>query len=163
MERRFDPNIRLIRACLNRRKTTWSPCQGLLPNGEWLQSSDGSAQDQSMNVMGSYLKKELESGLSYKIVNKSVWLRAAGLWWYMRALQRFSVWTFEDVEVDLPSYVFTASRFMTWRMMWYSSEMPFPPSMSLACLEISRALPQLFLFNIEIISGTALLVQQYIH
>lgn len=109
--------------------------------------------------MGSYSKKELESGSSYKIVNKSVCalLASAGIYeHYSPFLSTFE----EDVEVDLPSYVFTASRFMTWRMMWYSSEMPFPPSMSLACLEISRALPQLFLFNIEIISGTALLVQQ---
>lgn len=56
-----------------------------------------------------------------------------------------------------PSYVLTDSRFMTCRMMWYSSEMPFPPSMSLACLAMSRALPQLFLFSKEIISGDALL------
>lgn len=35
-----------------------SMSQGLLPNGEWLQSSDGSAQDQSVNVMGSYFKKK---------------------------------------------------------------------------------------------------------
>lgn len=55
-----------------------------------------------------------------------------------------------------PSYVLTASRFMTWRMMWYSSAMPFPPSMSLDCLAMSRALPQLFLFSMEIISGEAL-------
>lgn len=41
--------------------------------------------------------------------------------------------------------------------MWYSSAMPFPPSMSLACLAMSRALPQLFLFSMDIISGAALL------
>lgn len=57
----------------------------------------------------------------------------------------------------LPSYVLTASRFMACRIMWYSSEMPFPPSISLACLAISSAFPQLFLLSIEIISGAALL------
>ena len=56
-----------------------------------------------------------------------------------------------------PSYVLTASRFMTWRMMWYSSAIPFPPNMSLACRAMSRALPQLFLFSMDIISGAALL------
>ena len=58
--------------------------------------------------------------------------------------------------VCLPSYVLTASRFMTWRIMWYSSEMPFPPNMSRACLAISSDLPQLFLFSMEIISGATL-------
>lgn len=73
--------------------------------------------------------------------------------------------TFENkdiyLSVFLPSYVLTASRFMAWRITWYSSEMPFPPSMSLACLAISKALPQLFLFSIEIISGAALLERKH--
>mmetsp|Transcript_31908 Transcript_31908/g.92696 ORF Transcript_31908/g.92696 Transcript_31908/m.92696 type:complete len:264 (-) Transcript_31908:397-1188(-) len=38
-------------------------------------------------------------------------------------------------------------------MMWYSSLMPLPPSMSLAVRAMSRALPQEFRFTREIISG----------
>merc|ERR1711936_747712 len=44
-------------------------------------------------------------------------------------------------------------KFITCLMIWYSSWIPFPPSISLQVLAISRAFPQLFLFRIEIISG----------
>lgn len=50
----------------------------------------------------------------------------------------------------------TASRFMTCLMMWYSSEIPFPPSMSLDTLAISSALPHEFLLINETISGVTL-------
>lgn len=30
------------------------------------------------------------------------------------------------LNLKLPSYVFTDSKFITWRITWYSSEMPFP-------------------------------------
>ena len=38
-------------------------------------------------------------------------------------------------------------------MMGYSSDMPFPPNISLDCLAISNALPVEFLFINEINSG----------
>ena len=58
---------------------------------------------------------------------------------------------------DKPSYVLTASRFITCLMTWYSSLMPFPPNMSLDSLAASNALPQEFLLMMEIISGVALM------
>lgn len=59
-------------------------------------------------------------------------------------------------KTTLPSYVFTASRFMTCLITWYSSAMPLPPSISRACRAISSAFPQEFRFSMEIISGVAL-------
>lgn len=56
----------------------------------------------------------------------------------------------------IPSYVLTASRFMTCRMTWYSSQMPLPPSMSRATRAMSNAFPQEFRLIIEIISDVAL-------
>ena len=49
----------------------------------------------------------------------------------------------------------TASKFITCLMIWYSSEIPFPPSMSLASLAMARDFPQLLRLIIEIISGAA--------
>ena len=50
---------------------------------------------------------------------------------------------------------------MTCRMMWYSSQMPLPPSMSLATRAISKALPHEFRLIKEIISGVALVMVEW--
>uniref|UniRef100_A0A6B0V2E0 Putative secreted protein n=1 Tax=Ixodes ricinus TaxID=34613 RepID=A0A6B0V2E0_IXORI len=42
---------------------------------------------------------------------------------------------------------------MTWRMTWYSSLMPLPPSMSLAARAMSKDLPHELRFNSDTISG----------
>mmetsp|Transcript_44138 Transcript_44138/g.75098 ORF Transcript_44138/g.75098 Transcript_44138/m.75098 type:complete len:294 (+) Transcript_44138:184-1065(+) len=55
----------------------------------------------------------------------------------------------------VPSYVFTASRFITWRITWYSSLTPFPPSMSRATRATSKLFPHEFRFVMLIISGAA--------
>ena len=56
----------------------------------------------------------------------------------------------------VPSYVFTASRFMQWRMTWYSSWMPLPPRRSLQVRAMSNALPQEFRFRSDKASTDAL-------
>ena len=38
----------------------------------------------------------------------------------------------------VPSRVLTASRFMQWRMTWYSSWMPFPPRISAGPCNVQR-------------------------
>mmetsp|Transcript_40743 Transcript_40743/g.82170 ORF Transcript_40743/g.82170 Transcript_40743/m.82170 type:complete len:312 (+) Transcript_40743:188-1123(+) len=55
----------------------------------------------------------------------------------------------------VPSYVFTASRFITWRITWYSSLTPFPPSMSRATRATSKLFPHELRFVMLIISGAA--------
>lgn len=52
----------------------------------------------------------------------------------------------------VPSYVLTVSKLIACRKTWYSSEIPFPPSISLASLAIWIDFMQLFLFIIEICS-----------
>src|SRR5205823_2356938 len=49
----------------------------------------------------------------------------------------------------VPSYVFTDSRFIMWRITGYSSETPFAPRMSRAIRADSRAMFTLFIFPIE--------------
>ena len=56
----------------------------------------------------------------------------------------------------VPSYVFTASRFNMCRMMWYSSDIPLPPNISLAFLAIFKDFKQLFLLIIDIVSGISI-------
>mmetsp|Transcript_8791 Transcript_8791/g.17715 ORF Transcript_8791/g.17715 Transcript_8791/m.17715 type:complete len:320 (-) Transcript_8791:388-1347(-) len=53
----------------------------------------------------------------------------------------------------VPSYVFTDSKLTTWRMMWYSSWMPLPPSMSRHARAICSALPHELRLTRETISG----------
>lgn len=55
----------------------------------------------------------------------------------------------------VPSYVFTVSRFIRCLITWYSSLIPFPPSVSRAILAISNAFPVEFRLINDIISGVA--------
>src|SRR5207248_7530170 len=49
----------------------------------------------------------------------------------------------------VPSYVFTDSRFIMWRMIGYSSDIPLAPRMSRAMRAVSRAMFTLFVLPIE--------------
>lgn len=55
----------------------------------------------------------------------------------------------------VPSYVFTVSRLTRCLIMWYSSLMPLPPSVSRAILAISSALPVELRLISDTISGVA--------
>src|ERR1043165_4748153 len=56
----------------------------------------------------------------------------------------------------VPSYVFTDSRFIMWRITGYSSDTPFAPRMSRAMRADSRAMLTLFILPIETWCGFSL-------